>query len=94
MGYDGYKINYHLLQFLKAESQNKWSLEIGSTWSMGSLKSHNIPLQTNYNYCGAFLCQYANCVSLNKKLTFTSKDVAVLRQKIMREILNRTLLEK
>lgn len=50
------------------------------------------PKQTNSNDCGVFVCSTAEMLTDNRKLIYKEEDCALLRQKIVYELVNKQLV--
>ncbi|XP_048362338.1 sentrin-specific protease 2 isoform X2 [Sphaerodactylus townsendi] len=93
MGHNGYRICKNLLQYLQEESKAKRNLEINvSSWTLHSMKPHEIPQQLNGSDCGIFVCKYADFISRDKPITFTQHHMPYFRRRMVWEILHQQLL--
>ncbi|XP_061599738.1 sentrin-specific protease 2 [Cololabis saira] len=82
-----------LLLYLKEEHKVKKGRELdGSRWTVGSLKSNDVPQQKNWSDCGVFACKYADYIAKGKSLTFKQCHMPVFRKLMMWEILHQKLL--
>ncbi|XP_053167940.1 sentrin-specific protease 2 isoform X2 [Hemicordylus capensis] len=93
MGQNGYMICKRLLQYLQEESKAKKNLDIdASSWTLYSVKPHEIPQQLNGSDCGMFACRYADYISRDKPITFTQHHMPYFRKRMVWEILHQQLL--
>nr|XP_056705505.1 sentrin-specific protease 2 [Euleptes europaea] len=93
MGHNGYRICKRLLQYLQEESKAKRNLDINvSSWTLYSMKPHEIPQQLNGSDCGIFACKYADFISRDKPITFTQHHMPYFRRRMVWEILHQQLL--
>ncbi|KAJ6669148.1 hypothetical protein lerEdw1_007957 [Lerista edwardsae] len=93
MGQNGYRICKRLLQYLQEESQAKRYLDINaSSWTLYSVKPHEIPQQLNGSDCGIFVCKYADFISRDKPIAFTQHHMPYFRKRMVWEILHQQLL--
>uniref|UniRef100_A0A1A7WYE3 SUMO1/sentrin/SMT3 specific peptidase 2 n=1 Tax=Iconisemion striatum TaxID=60296 RepID=A0A1A7WYE3_9TELE len=82
-----------LLLYLKEEHRVKKVKELDSTkWTVGSLKTGEVPQQKNGSDCGVFVCKYADYIAKAKPLTFKQCHMPLFRKLMMWEILNQKLL--
>ncbi|XP_077205313.1 sentrin-specific protease 2 isoform X2 [Paroedura picta] len=93
MGHNGYRICKRLLQYLQEESKVKRNMDIKvSSWTLYSMKAHEIPQQLNSSDCGIFVCKYADFISRDKPITFTQNHMPYYRRRMVWEILHQQLL--
>ncbi|KAG8135847.1 putative Sentrin-specific protease 2 protein [Naja naja] len=93
MGQNGTRICMRLLQYLQEESKAKKNLDINiSSWTLYSMKPHEIPQQLNGSDCGMFTCKFADFVSRDKPIAFTQFHMPYYRKKMVWEILHQQLL--
>ncbi|KAL8187615.1 UNVERIFIED_CONTAM: hypothetical protein K2H54_051933 [Gekko kuhli] len=93
MGHNGYRICKRLLQYLQEESKAKRNLDINvSSWTLYSMKPHEIPQQLNSSDCGIFACKYADFISRDKPIMFTQHHMPYFRRRMVWEILHQQLL--
>ncbi|XP_015282319.1 PREDICTED: sentrin-specific protease 2 isoform X2 [Gekko japonicus] len=93
MGHNGYRICKRLLQYLQEESKAKGNLDINaSSWTLYSMKPHEIPQQLNSSDCGIFACKYADFISRDKPIMFTQHHMPYFRRRMVWEILHQQLL--
>ncbi|XP_058043202.1 sentrin-specific protease 2 isoform X2 [Ahaetulla prasina] len=93
MGQNGIRICMRLLQYLQEESKAKKNLDINvSSWTLYSMKPHEIPQQLNGSDCGMFTCKFAEFVSRDKPIAFTQFHMPYYRKKMVWEILHQQLL--
>lgn len=82
-----------LLLYLKEEHKAKKGRELDSAkWSVGSLRSTEIPQQKNGSDCGVFACKYADYIAKGRALTFKQCHMPLFRKLMIWEILNQKLL--
>ncbi|XP_040468370.1 sentrin-specific protease 2 [Falco naumanni] len=93
MAQKGDTICERLFQYLQEESREKRNLELTfSEWTLYSMGSHEIPQQLNGSDCGVFMCQYADCISRDKPITFTQDNMPYFRKKMVWEIIHQQLI--
>ncbi|XP_062988402.1 sentrin-specific protease 2 isoform X2 [Elgaria multicarinata webbii] len=93
MGQNGHRICIRLLQYLQEESKSKRNLDINvSSWTLYSVKPHEIPQQLNGSDCGMFTCKYAEFISRDKPIEFTQRHMPYYRKRMVWEILHQQLL--
>ncbi|XP_054839245.1 sentrin-specific protease 2 isoform X2 [Eublepharis macularius] len=93
MGHNGYRICKRLLQYMQEESKAKRNLDINaSSWTLYSVKPHEIPQQLNGSDCGVFTCKYADFISRDKPIVFTQHHIPYFRRRMVWEILHQQLL--
>ncbi|XP_007420694.1 sentrin-specific protease 2 isoform X1 [Python bivittatus] len=93
MGQNGNRICMRLLQYLQEESKAKKNLDINvSSWTLYSMKPHEIPQQLNRSDCGMFACKFADFISRDKPIAFTQFHMPYYRKKMVWEILHQQLL--
>ncbi|XP_066478014.1 sentrin-specific protease 2 [Tiliqua scincoides] len=93
MGQNGYRICKRLLQYLQEESKTKRNLHINaSSWTLYSVKPHEIPQQLNGSDCGMFACKYADFISRDKPIAFRQHHMPYFRKRMVWEILHHQLL--
>ncbi|XP_032081853.1 sentrin-specific protease 2 [Thamnophis elegans] len=93
MGQNGIRICRRLLQYLQEESKAKKNQDINvSSWTLHSMKPHEIPQQLNGSDCGMFTCKFADFVSRDKPIAFTQFHMPYYRKKMAWEILHQRLL--
>ncbi|XP_061492516.1 sentrin-specific protease 2 [Rhineura floridana] len=93
MGQNGHMICNSLLQFLQEESKAKRNLDVNaSSWTLYSVKPHEIPQQLNVSDCGMFACKYADFISRDKPIAFTQYHMPYYRKRMVWEILHQQLL--
>ncbi|CAG10351.1 unnamed protein product, partial [Tetraodon nigroviridis] len=82
-----------LLLYLKEEHKVKKDRELDETkWTVGNLKTTEIPQQKNGSDCGVFACKYADYIARGRPLTFNQCHMPLFRKLMIWEILNRKLL--
>lgn len=82
-----------LLHYLKEEHKAKKDRELDETkWTVGILKSTEIPQQKNGSDCGVFACKYADYIARGRPLTFKQCHMPLFRKLMIWEILNQKLL--
>ncbi|KAH0623919.1 hypothetical protein JD844_007118 [Phrynosoma platyrhinos] len=93
MGQNGHKICMKLQQYLQDESKAKRNVDINaSSWTLYSMKPHEIPQQLNGSDCGMFTCKYADFISRDKPIVFTQCHMPYYRKRMVWEILHQHLL--
>ncbi|XP_044584806.1 uncharacterized protein LOC123265215 [Cotesia glomerata] len=74
-----------ILEYLKYEHLNKKKIPLNtSNWK--KIHAKNIPQQDNGDDCGVFACSYAELLSRNEELNFSSKKIVDKRFAMMEEI--------
>ncbi|KAM3594846.1 uncharacterized protein V6R79_014854 [Siganus canaliculatus] len=82
-----------LLLYLKEEHKAKKGRDLDTTkWTVGSLRTTEIPQQRNGSDCGVFACKYAEYIAKGRPLTFKQCHMPVFRKLMIWEILNQKLL--
>ncbi|XP_034530765.1 sentrin-specific protease 2 isoform X2 [Notolabrus celidotus] len=82
-----------LLLYLKEEHKAKKGRELDSAkWTVGSLRSTEIPQQKNGSDCGVFACKYADYIAKGRPLTFKQCHMPLFRKLMIWEIVNQKLL--
>lgn len=76
--------------YLNDESRLKRDCELD--WNDWRSEIAKVPLQTNSDDCGAFLCQYAECLTRDAPITFGPELVPYIRRRIAYEVLHKTIL--
>ncbi|XP_078245429.1 sentrin-specific protease 2 isoform X4 [Pogona vitticeps] len=92
MGQNGDRICMKLLQYLQEESKAKRNVGINPTsWTLYSVKPHEIPQQSNGSDCGMFACKYADFISRDKPIVFTQCHMPYYRKRMVWEILHQQI---
>nr|XP_020643038.1 sentrin-specific protease 2 isoform X4 [Pogona vitticeps] len=92
MGQNGDRICMKLLQYLQEESKAKRNMGINPTsWTLYSVKPHEIPQQSNGSDCGMFACKYADFISRDKPIVFTQCHMPYYRKRMVWEILHQQI---
>ncbi|KAG7510272.1 sentrin-specific protease 2-like [Solea senegalensis] len=82
-----------LLLYLKEEHKAKKGRELDAAkWTVGSLRTTEIPQQKNGSDCGVFACKYADYIAKGRTLTFKQCHMPLFRKIMIWEILNQKLL--
>jgi len=91
-GQRGINLLESLRFYIQDEHKDKKKTDIDlSGWSLEIVR--NAPQQCNGYDCGAFTCQFADCVSLDVPVSnFSQHDLPFIRKRITLEILDNTLL--
>ncbi|KAG7380690.1 hypothetical protein PHYPSEUDO_006919 [Phytophthora pseudosyringae] len=77
-----------LLRYLRDELQDKkGELLIDTDWELVDTTT-NTPQQDNCHDCGVFTCLYAECLSLNKSLSFSQQDIPFNRNRMALQIIS------
>lgn len=79
-----------LQQYLEDESQHKRNH--GINWDSWTLRAMDVPQQQNFNDCGMFTCQYAECVSRDALISFGQQHMPYFRKRVVYEILHKAIL--
>lgn len=79
-----------LQKYLEDESLHKRSY--GLNWDCWTLKVMDVPQQENYNDCGMFTCQFAECISRDAPISFGQQHMPYFRKRVVYEILHKTIL--
>ena len=93
----------NLLRYLADEWRDKndtFNLQETTEWTLETLKNKwkyetpKVPRQENGNDCGAFVCAFATCLSLNLPFQFSQKDIPNFRKYIAYSIMSSTSNDK
>ena len=89
MGGDGYKYTLALWKYLKDEWADKKGGELPNqkNWRIIGNRDY-VPHQDNGFDCGVFTCVFADCLSLDRPLSFDQRYVTQCRDRIALSILN------
>jgi sentrin-specific protease 1 len=79
-----------VLDYLKQEHRDKKKCELDSDrWTLSH--ADNIPKQENGYDCGLFLLKYAQCLARGQPLDFSQDNMDFFRQRLIWEIINKSL---
>ncbi|NXR58250.1 SENP2 protease, partial [Rhadina sibilatrix] len=93
LGQKGDHICESILKYLEEESRQKRKIELtASEWTLHSMGTQEIPQQNNGSDCGVFVCKFADFISRDKPITFTSEHMPSFRRKLVWEIIHKRLL--
>ncbi|XP_032924469.1 sentrin-specific protease 2 [Catharus ustulatus] len=93
LGQRGDQICKTVLKYLEEESKEKRNIELtASEWTLHSMGPEEIPQQDNGSDCGVFVCKFADFISRDKPIIFTSEHMPYFRRKMVWEIIHQQLL--
>ncbi|XP_066050277.1 sentrin-specific protease 2 isoform X2 [Chamaea fasciata] len=93
LGQKGDHICKTILKYLEEESRARRNIELtASEWTLHSMGSQEIPQQNNGSDCGVFACKFADFISRDKPIIFTSEHMPSFRRKMVWEIIHQQLL--
>ncbi|NXU10100.1 SENP2 protease, partial [Pardalotus punctatus] len=93
LGQKGDDICKTVLKYLEEESKEKRNIELSaSEWTLRSMGTEEIPQQSNGSDCGVFVCKFADFISRDKPIIFTTEHMPYFRRKMVWEIIHQQLL--